>query len=1195
MGSRPAAPRRGSRRFFVSAAATALLIATQLMVVLPTVQAATNDITLRVQSARDESRALGGAGVAKGDLVTSYRWMINVDNTGTTEQRTPGDGCSPEDPDYPTSCHWTSIAGLASSSPVAAQGDQDTLNENTALSGLPDGRYLISVLADGFKLDGVHFSLPAATGHLSLDVQPLPLPTATIKAQIFQDTESANGQYDPGENGLAGFSGRIADYLGQVTTDVFGNPLCTTYQTDANGQPVLDADNSPTVVQIGGKCLSDADGVLTIPNMGPNRYALSVVPPTGSSWVQTTTLEGNHDWDAWVMEGATGLDTEFVVAGEPFPATIFGFVPGPANTTFWNSRDHRFASGGHGIIKGVVDAVDVYVPTTGGLSLPGTIWGGMAGAKVDHAISKPWIVLSDLGRGDTAVWAGQGDVNGAFTIPNVPDGTYTLTYWDEPQDYILDLLTVTVQGGETVDMGILPITGWFTSIEGYIFNDTNRNGRRDAGEAGVPNFGLTLRKRENSLMDRGSVATTTDQSGHYVLKQAYPLTEWLVLEAYDDRYYTTGVTYQADNQPDPTTVIGQGVDVSVLPIIGLGGTIDWGVHAYDPSGTNGIDPQNGGIVGSISYDTTRNELDPQYAAAEDWQPGVSNMPVELYATVPCPGDGTVACDASGLHALAADGSYARGKLLNTYLSETWQRPQDCIARDVDGAELTYPDRQQVLPDPPAGHDCLEGPLMGVQWGTYPTDQGTTDANFGAAVDGNYGFGDGCFNGTLNATDISAPVCDGGSFESLPADDYLVHVGNIADEVGQPVYQFTREEDINIGNGDSFVPQVPPPSCAGALHTVDVAGAGSDSYPATTVPDPADLGGPDLTVPASTAIDNPTFVDIGGSPYEGQAKPLCDTKLVTLQNGKSVVPMFNVFTDVPLPGRFFAYVVDDLNFSSDPKSLLYGEKAGLAFAPVGIYDYANRLVTTVESDYNGLFDVLLPSTNRINCPTPSGVCANLYRFVGNDPGIPGRLNPNYNPQFRTIAAEFEALPGIIVPADNAPTQVGVTIQLPGSQQTQSVSCALNLPGTAPTTPELAGYGHRHPRRDHGPADDVVERPPDRRQRPDVHSDRPAPARGQVRQRTDHRQRPHVPRPECPSGDGDLAVTDGPRQLQSRQCQYPGIQLEPGDPAQHRLGPRGLESSVGGVDASRARALERDRQPLRGRSGGGVHDRHGREQR
>ena len=40
-----------------------------------------------------------------------------------------------------------------------------------------------------------------------------------------------------------------------------------------------------------------------------------------------------------------------------------------------------------------------------------------------------------------------------------------------------------------------------------------------------------------------------------------------------------------------------------------------------------------------------------------------------------------------------------------------------------------------------------------------------------------------------------------------------------------MYKVTREEDINIANGDQFVPQVPPPACAGPLHTVDVAGIG----------------------------------------------------------------------------------------------------------------------------------------------------------------------------------------------------------------------------------------------------------------------------------------------------------------------------------------------------------------------------------
>ncbi len=114
--------------------------------------------------------------------------------------------------------------------------------------------------------------------------------------------------------------------------------------------------------------------------------------------------------------------------------------------------------------------------------------------------------------------------------------------------------------------------------------------------------------------------------------------------AYDDAYYTTGVTYQADNQATPTTIKGAGVDISVLPIIGLAGRMDWGVHNYDPTGatcspigsySSCLDPRNGGIVGTVSYDTTRNELDPPYAAVEDWQPGISDLMVNLYATVAC--------------------------------------------------------------------------------------------------------------------------------------------------------------------------------------------------------------------------------------------------------------------------------------------------------------------------------------------------------------------------------------------------------------------------------------------------------------------------------------------------------------------------------------------------------------------------------
>ncbi len=1054
------------------------------------------DVTLKVVAARNEPAVAANASctpsaaqICRGTTaVTEFKFLVNVDNTGQTITRSPTGPCSPSDPNYPNSCEWTSIAGTPGHSPVYTQGDN--ANVSAKLTGVPDGRYLVSVLADGYKLDGRHFTVSGNSvtwegkkatdpvGEVLVEMQPWPLPDAQIQAAVFEDISPVNSAPDvPAEHGLAGFQGHITDYLGEVTTDVYGAPLCGSgrclskcYVVDGGadvGIVTPEGWSNPSTPSASGfgRCpiatINDATGTINppipmfsldgstrtgnvpdtaaiegkvkIPNLGPNRYALSVTPPDGSGWVQTTTLEGNHDWDAWVMEGATGLDTEFIVAGEPFPGIIFGYVPAPGTPSAVGTPVNS-TLGGTATITGTVEAVKIYVPTTGGIGgLPGAIWGGLQGAKLDKPIENPWVTLTDLGNGDTIVWAGQGDTDGKFTIPNVPAGTYTLTWWDEPQNEILDLVNVTVADGESIDMGILPLAGWWTVYDGYVYNDTNRNGVMDAGETGLSGYTLTMRKRENSLMDRGSTIATTDSFGYYKFEAAYPMTQWLVLEAYDDLHYTTGVTFQADNQDSPTTVLGPGVDVSVHPIIGLSGRLDWGKHSYDATGRNGIDPRNGGIVGTVSYDTTRNELDPRYAAVEDWQPSISDLTVNLYlpapATLPCTrllADGSNAavatCDATGRYALDADKSIKRGPLLNSYLSETWQRPNGCVARGLDGTPLVHGTDEQVLPLDDS-KECIEAPLMGVQF--FP---GALDANDGVAVDGNYGFGDGCFApNTLDVTDPSAPLCIDAlnptvtdAFTALPARDYLVQVdlASKLDSTDEPIYKVTREEDINIGNGDEFVPAVPPSACAGALHAVD--SSDNANFP----------GGP------------------GTSPYEGMQKPLCDVKLVSLSNGKSIAPAFNLYTDVPLPSRHWFIIIDDLNFSSNPKSVTYGEKAGMPFVPVGIYDYTDRLVKTVESDYNGLADVLLPSTNRINCPTPSGVCANLYRYVGNDPGVPGRLNTNYDPSFRTIAAEFEALPGLLVPADLAPTQVGVVVQLPGGQNTSPIQCRLD-----DATPEL----------------------------------------------------------------------------------------------------------------------------------------------
>lgn len=53
--------------------------------------------------------------------ITQFKYLINEDNTGTTEQRTPANGCSPSSPSYSGSCNWVSagsrMAATARSTP----------------------------------------------------------------------------------------------------------------------------------------------------------------------------------------------------------------------------------------------------------------------------------------------------------------------------------------------------------------------------------------------------------------------------------------------------------------------------------------------------------------------------------------------------------------------------------------------------------------------------------------------------------------------------------------------------------------------------------------------------------------------------------------------------------------------------------------------------------------------------------------------------------------------------------------------------------------------------------------------------------------------------------------------------------------------------------------------------------------------
>ncbi|RPI88032.1 MAG: hypothetical protein EHM41_02845 [Chloroflexi bacterium] len=999
----------------------------------------TSNIQLRVESARTESNWDGGGEITIGTEVTEYKWLISVDNTGdpfdagdgisydpaSGGDYVPDPNCLPYDindpsrtipnPNYTQGCEWPGLRTVPGWAPIYASGDQTDIAAGLSLD---PGKYLISIVADNFRIDGEHFSIPMVdeggdgVETITVPVHPLPLPPAKVTVMVFDDAAMTNGQHDGvSEAGLAGFRASLNDTMGEITVDLFGNPLCTEYEKNADGTTKLDAEGAPVILKLGGGCYSDETGLLEIPNVGPLRYDVLVIPPDGTDWVQTTTLEGSQGWDTWLQEGGTGLDNEFVIAGEPFPWTIFGFVSPTESVVPMRTVD----ASQKGAVKGVVMVGNVYTPFTGGLPFQGDIWGGLMGVKLMRPVSDAWIALNDLQNGDQAVWVGMVSPDGSFFIPDVPEGNYFMSYWDQKQHFILDWTQFAVHGGETTDTGIRTLTGWFSEVTGHVFHDYNENGKFDDGEPGVPNYAVILKDRDNTEIDRMTIVAVTDATGYYAMEKVYPMSSWMVLEAYSDLYKTTGVTYQTSNQPTETTILEPMVDMGILPILGQSGRLDWGVKFYGPN-------ENGGIAGTVSYDTMRAEDEARYAGAEPYQPGIPDLVVNLYATEK---------DANGNFKKASDGSYLKGKLLNTTVTETFERPSGCIPRDVNGNPQLPTDMLTALGDwTTLQLPCLEGPMMGLQFGSGQN-----------ALDGNYGFSEGCFTGTLNATDPLSPVCDGGAFETLTVGDYLVEVVVPVDELtGNPKIKVTREEDLNMFGGNTFTPAIPPPACAGALHTVDVADGVNDNYPEKTILDPS---GVTITVPGSTPTENPGYVEAGGSRYEGKQMPLCDVKLATVVNGKGIAPVFTFFSDVPIPGKWKGYIINDLDLSNDPFELFFGEKAGMHYMPIGVYDYTGRLVHTIISDFHGVYEVLLPSTNTFNAPTPSGMTAGVYYIYGNDPGPVGSPNPTYTPQFRSIGTSFEVYPGVIVPSDLAPVTNGALIQNPTSNVVQPAACRVAL--------------------------------------------------------------------------------------------------------------------------------------------------------
>jgi len=261
---------------------------------------------------------------------------------------------------------------------------------------------------------------------------------------------------------------------------------------------------------------------------------------------------------------------------------------------------------------------------------------------------------------------------------------------------------------------------------------------------------------------------------------------------------------------------------------------------------------------------------------------------------------------------------------------------------------------------------------------------------------------------------------------------------------------------------SFPPQADKP--AQMPPAVPVTGGDSptsmveDPNTSAPAPDPQ-CAGAQFTV----NVTDPGFLSAGGSPMQGLSRNSCDVHLIHVGGGQSVAPNFYLYTDVPIPTTFIVQNFDDTNISTTKGETQYGDAAPIPNSPEGVYDWHGNLVNQMNTDPNGIAETLMPSTDVADCATPAGICQNVYRFVGNDPGTIDHPNYNYNPQFQTITANFQAMPGLFTPADTAPTRSALAFLNGGQKFTAAAQC-----GVLPTAPQLYSVDRPYTDATHGPA-------------------------------------------------------------------------------------------------------------------------------
>ena len=462
----------------------------------------------------------------------------------------------------------------------------------------PTKHYYISVLPGdamdpGHAMGGAQIAnactpVPPATtctgsfAPVNVLVEPENQPPAKVSVFVFEDDHPLNGEHDasggvdtlaPNEAGLGGFNitiidlvGMSGDSAGQMTYDEFNQPLSNALAGSVDPVTHMDAcpitanpttgfDGTPSDAGITGVIpvcpRYEADGVTLSPlagqaivaNMPPGRYGIIATPAAdriaaGEEWLQTNTLDGGKDHEAFIKAGEPAYFQEFGPGS--FHVSI-GF----ANPQFIKDQGTALCNGPGApactqTVQGTVTGVHMSRPSDERL------YG--AGTNDTFSYTQCYVSLGSPDGADIAFTKCAAD--GTFSMSGIPAGDWRLTIFDQWNDEIVDGISTPVRvgsanstlchgpgsSGSICDIGEIAVNAWKNNLSTRTFFDINGDGVSQDNEQGLTFVPTNIRYRDGSISNLNS----TDLEGFAGFNEVFPIFNWYVMETDSTRYKSTG-------------------------------------------------------------------------------------------------------------------------------------------------------------------------------------------------------------------------------------------------------------------------------------------------------------------------------------------------------------------------------------------------------------------------------------------------------------------------------------------------------------------------------------------------------------------------------------------------------------------------------------------------------------------------------